>query len=81
MTFTDSLSNARHSPNSIIPAAGDHHGDDTGTRLEIQILVTVLFVLIGWGMSIATWGVPGLYIPAVALVPVMFVLLVWISRG
>ncbi|MDY6859051.1 MAG: hypothetical protein SWN98_06910 [Pseudomonadota bacterium] len=34
-----------------------------------------------WGLSFATWGVPGLYIPAVAAVPVMMVLLLWITRG
>ena len=59
-------------------AAGDWRRMD---RTELSILVTVLFVVIGWGLSIATWGVPGLYIPALAMVPVMYVLLIWISRG
>jgi hypothetical protein len=34
-----------------------------------------------WAASTLTWGVPGLYLPALAKVPVMFALLVWISRG
>jgi len=50
-------------------------------RLAAKILVTVLFALIGWGLSVATWGIPGLYIPALAMVPVMMGLLVLISRG
>jgi hypothetical protein len=50
-------------------------------RLAAKILVTVLFALIGWGLSIATWGIPGLYIPALAMVPVMMGILLLISRG
>jgi len=50
-------------------------------RRAAKILVTVLFALIGWGLSVATWGIPGLYIPALAMVPVMMGLLVLISRG
>ncbi|MHC0053194.1 hypothetical protein [Actibacterium sp. D379-3] len=34
-----------------------------------------------WGLAIATWGVPGLYAPAVAAVPVMMLILLWITRG
>jgi fatty acid desaturase len=51
------------------------------SRLAAKILVTVLFALIGWGLSIATWGIPGLYIPALAMVPVMMGILLLISRG
>lgn len=45
------------------------------------ILVIVVFALILWGLSIAAFGIPGLYIPAVIAVPVIFGLLVLISRG
>ena len=34
-----------------------------------------------WGCLIMLFGIPGLYLPAVALVPVMFTLLILISRG
>lgn len=34
-----------------------------------------------WGCSAMLFGLPGLYIPAVLMVPVMFVLLILISRG
>lgn len=49
--------------------------------LEARILITVLLALVGWGLSIWTWGVPGLYIPALAMVPVVFVMLILITRG
>lgn len=49
-------------------------------RVRLILLVT-LFALILWGLSFAAFGIPGLYIPAVIAVPVIFVLLVLISRG
>lgn len=50
-------------------------------KRDAMILLSVLVFLAGWGLSIFTWGVPGLYIPALALVPVMSALLILISRG
>lgn len=50
-------------------------------RTELRLLLTVLVALVAWGLSIFTWGVPGLYIPALAMVPVMYVILLVISRG
>jgi len=50
-------------------------------RLAAKILVTGLFAMIGRGLSIATWGIPGLYIPALAMVPVLMGILLLISRG
>lgn len=34
-----------------------------------------------WGCSALVFGLPGLYIPAVMMVPLMFLILVLISRG
>lgn len=34
-----------------------------------------------WGCLIMLFGLPGLYLPALAMVPVMWVLLILISRG
>ncbi|WP_323782216.1 hypothetical protein [Leisingera sp.] len=34
-----------------------------------------------WGCSILLFGIPGLYIPAVCMVPVVFTLLITITRG
>ncbi|WP_347189991.1 hypothetical protein [Planktotalea arctica] len=34
-----------------------------------------------WGISALTFGLPGLYLPALGLVPVCFFMLIWISLG
>lgn len=44
----------------------------------IYALITLICL---WGCSILLFGIPGLYLPAVAMVPVMFILLIAISRG
>ncbi|NCQ24670.1 MAG: hypothetical protein COW54_06885 [Rhodobacteraceae bacterium CG17_big_fil_post_rev_8_21_14_2_50_63_15] len=54
-------------------------GDETATVL--RILLSVAVFVAGWATSVALWGIPGLYIPALALVPVAWVLLLMISRG
>ena len=46
-----------------------------------RILLTVLVLLAAWGASVVTWGIPGLYLPALAMVPVIWVILLIISRG
>lgn len=73
MTATDTQITTNTTAHS---ASGVNEG-----RLAAKILVTVLFAVVGWGLSIATWGIPGLYIPALAMVPVMMVILLLISRG
>ncbi len=50
-------------------------------KLGLRILLVVLLALVAWGGSIAIWGVPGLYVPALIMVPVLMGLLIWISRG
>ncbi|MFU8882376.1 MAG: hypothetical protein ACNA7Q_08405 [Rhodobacterales bacterium] len=45
------------------------------------ILTIIAFALILWGLSIAAFGIPGLYIPALVAVPVIFTLLLFITRG
>ncbi len=42
------------------------------------VLVTVISL---WGIAILKFGVIGLYLPAVGLVPVIFAVLILISRG
>ncbi len=37
--------------------------------------------LSGWACLVLLFGLPGLYLPALALVPVMWTLLILISRG
>ncbi|MDT8326857.1 MAG: hypothetical protein RQ750_05640 [Roseovarius sp.] len=54
---------------------------DPDAALVVPILLAVVIFLALWGGSIALWGVPGLYIPAVIMVPVIWVGLLLISRG
>jgi hypothetical protein len=49
--------------------------------IETILLLLVLLAVAAWGASVFFFGIPGLYIPALALVPVMFVVLILISRG
>lgn len=44
-------------------------------------LYLLVLVLSLWGIAFVTFGLPGLYLPALALVPVMFILLVMLTRG
>lgn len=46
-----------------------------------RILLSVFFFLALWAGAVVTWGLPGLYMPAVALVPVIFAGLMLITRG
>lgn len=56
------------------------HDDSDGSAVGLILLGVAIF-LAGWVSSVALWGIPGLYIPALALVPVIWVLLLMISRG
>ncbi|SEL21840.1 hypothetical protein SAMN05443999_104109 [Roseovarius azorensis] len=59
----------------------DKTQDDPDASVVGPILVSVAIFLAGWATSVALWGIPGLYIPALALVPVIWMLLLMISRG
>lgn len=54
---------------------------DADIAVAGPILLTVIVLVAAWAASFVMWGVPGLYIPAVAMVPVMMAVLIWISRG
>jgi hypothetical protein len=58
----------------------DTHPDADAAAVG-PILLSLAVFIVGWATSIALWGIPGLYIPALALVPVMWVVLLIISRG
>lgn len=59
----------------------DHHADLPSLKTTVWIFIAVAVFVAFWGASIALFGVPGLYIPALALVPVIYVVLILISRG
>lgn len=51
------------------------------TRREWVAVALVLGVIVAWAGSFALFGFAGLIVPALVLVAVAFVMLVWISRG
>ncbi|WP_338548620.1 hypothetical protein [Roseovarius phycicola] len=60
----------------------------TQSRLErseaTEVAMTILTVAVlvaAWATAVVIWGLPGLYIPAVAMVPVMFAALIYIAWG
>ncbi len=54
---------------------------DPDAALVVPVMIGLVLFLAAWSGSIALWGIPGLYIPAVIMVPVIWVGLLLISRG
>lgn len=48
---------------------------------DAMILMITLCGIVLWGLSVAAFGIPGLYIPALIAVPVIWTLLILITRG
>lgn len=69
------ITEARTTPSVILKK------DMSDAAAERLVLICVGLFLAGWACSVALWGIPGLYIPALMLVPVIWVLLLLISRG
>lgn len=46
-----------------------------------KIIVTIVLALVAWGLCVFFWGIPGLYLPALALVPVVWIALITITLG
>lgn len=53
----------------------------TEAQQVTAILLTVLLAFVAWGVAVAIWGLPGLYIPALCTVPVVFVCLLLLTVG
>ena len=49
--------------------------------ITIRILLFLSILLLAWGGAVVIWGVPGLYLPALGLVPVIWLFLLIISRA
>lgn len=63
------------------PHMTDQHDSRTSFRTEAGIWIVLLALLVAWGLAVLQWGVLGLYMPAVIAVPVILIVLVWISTG
>ncbi len=48
---------------------------------DALLLVLALLAIVLWGASVFFFGIPGLYIPALVMVPVMWIILLIISRA
>ncbi|MDO5757038.1 MAG: hypothetical protein Q4P24_05920 [Rhodobacterales bacterium] len=71
---------------SDVGGAGPDSGQRPGSGLSenavaARILLVILVALVAWGLSIFFFGVPGLYLPALALVPVVWIALLAITVG
>lgn len=68
--------------------ADDHDHDSASrpvlfgwSRAEWQAAGIVLAIAVIWGGGYAVFGFAGLIVPALLIVLVAFIMLVWISRG
>ena len=60
----------------------DHAHDEVISAAGLKAIYAVLLaVVVAWGSAIYAYGIPGLYMPAVAMVPVMYIILLVISKG
>ncbi|MCB6178701.1 hypothetical protein LHP98_11240 [Rhodobacter sp. Har01] len=58
-------------------AAPSHHDTDTsGAEMVFWALPTVLLALV---LGVKTWGLVALTLPALVMVAVMFVIIIWIT--
>ncbi|MDX1782178.1 MAG: hypothetical protein R3256_12800 [Thalassovita sp.] len=48
---------------------------------DAVILLAALLLIAMWGLSVFLFGIPGLYIPALGAVPVVWVILIAITQG
>jgi hypothetical protein len=65
--------------------AGDHahevHDPLRYSTVEKSVLLTVLFFIAAVALAVSTWGLPALSMIALALVPVVYVVLLLITVG
>ncbi|NIZ61500.1 hypothetical protein DL239_10975 [Sedimentitalea sp. CY04] len=71
--MTDATASSAHSPTNQTAKS------EMSTDAKMFLAIAVFLAL--WALSVVIWGIPGLYMPAVALVPVIFGLLMLITRG
>ncbi|AXT36436.1 hypothetical protein D1820_16420 [Phaeobacter sp. LSS9] len=62
-------------PSPVTPS--DSRDQANATKALLAILLYVLL----WGLAVAIWGLPALFLPAVAKTAIMFVILLSITRG
>ncbi len=56
-----------------------HDADEIGS--PVPYFIGVALLLAGWAASVAAFGLPGLFVPALIAVPIIFLALIAISWG
>lgn len=65
-----------------MPAAPDHHGSNQPSNKTAALLLVAVAIFIAlWATSVVLFGIPGLYIPALCMVPVIYLTLIRIAWG
>ena len=68
--------------NPAVDTVEDTHHDEIISKSGLVMIYAVLAAVVAaWGSAVYAFGIPGLYMPAVALVPVIWIILLIISRG
>ncbi|WP_243614655.1 hypothetical protein [Shimia aestuarii] len=67
--------------NDAAAQAPDAHHDEVSPTTVKAIFAVLAALLVAWGSAIYAYGVPGLYIPALCFVPVMYAILITIAKG
>lgn len=63
-------------------AEAPHEEASQPEQTNLLPVFAVLFLLIaGWATSVAVWGLPGLFIPALCAVPVMMLIVIRLAWG
>ncbi|APG48066.1 hypothetical protein [Phaeobacter porticola] len=71
-----------HQPRTATAATASPPPRTDSTQVNAtKALLAILFYVLLWGLAVAIWGLPALFLPAVAKTGIMFVLLVMITRG
>lgn len=55
--------------------------DAEEAALTKKIILALIVILALWGAAIFAWGIPGLYIPALASVPLIYLVLIVVAKG
>ena len=65
---------------ALTPVSAAAPAEATKSPDRMILMITLLGIVL-WGLSVAAFGIPGLYIPALIAVPVIWTLLMIITRG
>ena len=67
--------------NTAATESHDAHHDEVSPATIKAIFAVIAAIVVAWGSAIYAYGVPGLYIPALCFVPVMYAILITIAKG